>query len=307
MNKIINFHDVTDAVWFENVINILRTKYQVISIDDLYNFYYHNKKLKNTCHITVDDGDISFYDIMYPILKKYKLPATFFVSPKIIKERSNFWFQEIKGYDNLEFKKTIAEYLKIKTELLNNFSNKNILKCLEINQIHEIIDKYRKKYNINSKPPQNINIEQLLELDNSGLITIGAHTLNHPILFNESEISSNYEVTESLNQLKQILNKDIKYFAYPNGRINLDFSNREIDILKNNNCVLAFSTNKDNFSKNDNPMAIPRYGITYGNNNMIKLKLFLGKYWEFIKKSREESEQSIRDKIKKIIFNNSIK
>ena len=39
-NKIINFHEVNDIKWFENVIIILKKKYHLISINELEAFYY---------------------------------------------------------------------------------------------------------------------------------------------------------------------------------------------------------------------------------------------------------------------------
>jgi len=293
MNKTINFHDVKDIVWFDKTINILKNKYTLVSAQDLESYYYHKKVLKNTCHITVDDGDISFYTIIYPILKKYDVPATLFVSPKVLAEHSNFWFQEIRGYSS-EFKEWIANYLKLELEPLDKYSVVSILKNLKIYDIWNIIDSYKKEYNIEDKKPQNMNIDQLLEVENSGLVTIGAHTLQHPILHNETYNASEHEIIESINLLSNILNHEIKYFAYPNGQPNIDFSIREMNILKKVNCKLAFSTESKNFTLKDNPFSIPRYGLSYGNESFIKMKLLFGEYWEKIKKIKSNGENKSR-------------
>ena len=113
MNKVINFHDVRSIVWFEKTLNILNNKFNLVSIKEIENFYYSGKILKNSCHLTVDDGDKTFYNIIYPVLKKMNIPATLFVSPKICSDLSNFWFQEIRVIDPDKMKRIISEDYKI--------------------------------------------------------------------------------------------------------------------------------------------------------------------------------------------------
>lgn len=216
--------------------------------------------MRNACLITIDDGDKSFYNVIYPILKKYNVPAVLFVSPEAIINNNNFWFQEAKRLH------------------LNNEQ----LKKLKIDEIWENI-KDNKLYSIEVLPPQNINIEQLFKIDKYGLVELGGHTMTHPILANESDDKSNYEIVNSLKELEKILGHSVKCFAYPNGRPSIDFGPREINILMQTNCKIAFSTEPRNISKNDNIYSVPRFGLTYGTILFVRLKLFMGKYWRLLK------------------------
>ena len=101
MNRVINFHRVTDHQWFDTLICFLKSKYNLVDVQALKEFYDGNLNLKNACHLTIDDGDESFYNIIFPVLKKHKVPASLYVSPKICREKRNFWFQEIEEYDPL--------------------------------------------------------------------------------------------------------------------------------------------------------------------------------------------------------------
>ena len=83
MNKILNFHLVNDGDWFDKIIRIIRSRYNMVSIGTLEQYYRGEISLKNACHITVDDGDETFYRVIYPVLKKYNIPASLYVSPKI--------------------------------------------------------------------------------------------------------------------------------------------------------------------------------------------------------------------------------
>ena len=297
MNKVINFHNVKDSSWFDMTITILKSKYTMIGIGELESYYYEGKNLKNACHITIDDGDKTFYDVIFPILKKHNIPATIFVSPRICREGKNFWFQEIRGYNEIEIKKIIFERVKIDNHIISKHSAESILKSLDIDLIWEIILAYQQLFSIKVKKPQNMNLDQLLEIDKHGLVVIGAHTETHPILANEDDEKSQKEIVDSIEGLRNILNHEIACFAYPNGTPKLDFGEREMDILKTNNCKIAFSIESENFTIKNHPLSIPRYGLSIGSANFIKTKLFLGNYWEKMKNFIWEAESKARESI----------
>ncbi|HZW40176.1 MAG TPA: polysaccharide deacetylase family protein [Ignavibacteriaceae bacterium] len=295
MNKIINFHRVTNMVWLDNIICYLKSKYKIVNATDLYAFYKNGISLNNTCHITIDDGDKSFYDCIFPILKKHNVPASIFVSPKIITEKSNYWFQEIIGYNQLELKQIMSDMSKIPINNLMKFSSVSILKTYNINQIHEIIKIYQKKTNTQKKVFQNMTVNNLKEVNQSKLITIGAHTLNHPILQNEDDNISRYEIKESIFELSTLLNQQIKYFAYPNGIPNMDFTLREKTYLRELDIHLSFTTEPKNFSIKSDTMCIPRMGVTDSESMpFFKTKMFLGSLWSpiiYLKPTGEINER----------------
>jgi peptidoglycan/xylan/chitin deacetylase (PgdA/CDA1 family) len=301
MHRILNLHEVRDFRWFDKLASYLKSRYNMVSLDSIENFYGTDMDLKNACHITVDDGEKSFYEVIYPVLKKHKIPATLFVSPKIITERSNYWFQEIKGYNSNELKKSISSVTGISFNLLKNYNEVWILKTLKINEIQEIIKTYQSTTKTIPKISQNITIENLKEISESGLITLGAHSLNHPILINEDNKNCEIEISSSINDLSAIIKKKVKYFAYPNGTQNLDFSFREEKILSLNGIQLALTTEAGNLSLSDNKFRIPRLGIAENQNMLvIKSKLFLGSQWKILKKMKPTEEHQQRRKITRL-------
>ena len=282
-NKILNFHSVSNSVWFENTIKIIKKRFKFITIQELENSFINCKELKNSCHLTIDDGDKTFYNVMYPILEKHNLPATIFVSPSSIQNKQNFWFQEIKNFDILELKKIVSSVTNVDFNLIQKYNISNIMKSLSLDLIWESINCYKKKFSINSIPFQNMSIDNLLEINNSKLVEIGSHTQNHPILSNENDFKCKQEISGSITSLSSMLSKEIRYFAYPNGNPMYDFGNREINILESSGCKLAFSTYSDNFSLSNNQFKLPRYGFSHGNSFFIRAKLKSGKYWDRFK------------------------
>ena len=307
MNRILNFHQVNDSIWFDEIVSNLRSKYVFVSAEDLSEFYKGNISLKNSVHITIDDGDNSFYKVIFPILQKHKIPASIFVSPKICIEETNFWFQEIEGYNQLELKRLIADMTNIPLSSIIKFSSESILKNLKINQIQEIIIKYRKLTHTSEKLFQNMNVTELKEVYQSGLVAIGAHTINHPVLKNEDDATSKYEICESINELSGILNHEIKYFSYPNGMPGIDFTDRERTYLKENGIQLAFSTQSKNFSILDEYTSIPRFGISNKENNLyFETKMYLGSNWERLTRLKPNGEYRERKELIRIFSKSKI-
>ena len=299
MPKIINFHDIYDPQWFRDTIEVILESYEIVPFSTIKDFYNGKKINPKAVHLTIDDGHISTYTIIYPILKELGLTASIFVSPKIIKNQTNFWYAECGDYETEQLKECIAEVLEISKEKLANFYPISVMKTLSLATNWEIIKTYQNKFNIPTKSCQYITVEQLLELEHSGIFTIGAHTMNHPILANESNIISEKEIKDSITELSELLCRNVESFAYPNGSKGLDFGKREIDILKQCNINYAFSFEFKNLNLSDNLLTVPRYGLYHGDKNFIRKKLKFGAIWEPFKKVVFNNEDKHRKLIKK--------
>jgi len=298
---VLYFHDEADEALFEKIILSLKSRYQLVSAVELEELLLGKTKLENICHITFDDGERSFYTVVFPILKKHQVPVSLFLSPEILTTGKNFWFQEIRGYDSTIVKDIIARQLQISKQKINKFSYQNILKSLTYAEISGIIHTYRQETNCPEKMSLNISLDEVHEIENSGLVTIGAHTLNHPILKNEDDKSCSAEIAESIKQFEELLQHPVKYFAYPNGRPHIDFGEREIRCLKQNNISMCFSTELDTLSADTNMLSIPRMGFARmglsPSNPLIYFRLSLGRKWIDIKSVGRQSEKTIREKI----------
>lgn len=289
MNIVFYLHDEPDSAYFEQKLLWLKKHYHFVSTQDYIDYIYNNKKLKNACLLTIDDGWKSTYDIIYPLLKKYNIPALVFISPRIYNESFNYWYYLLKYCKD----KDAIDYLVEKgyfSKKVSEFDIKSILKTLNIDLINEVIEFCFNKRNISNPSRAFLSKEEIIEMKNSGLVEFGAHTVNHPILSNETDAKASYEIVESINILSEILGCKVRTFAYPNGIENLDFSEREKEILRKSQVQLAFSVNNFCVKRNSNPMSIPRIG------SIARLKFgYLGQYLP-----TRTNQRSIRDKIKNL-------
>jgi len=310
-NLVLLFHEVSSKDWFRTVLKTIGKIYSFISINDIEEYYYRNKTFNNCCHICFDDGDRSFYDNVFPVLKETSIPATIFLSPKIIENGSNYWFQELNYIrehlgDEL-LKETISEVLSCHYSQIKEFAVFSLLNCMKLEDILKVIKAIKEKFNININKKYNITKNQLAELNKSELITIAAHTLNHPILSNETYSDSRMEISDSVKKLFGMIKKDVKHFAYPNGIPGLDYGTREQMILGENKIKLAFTAERGFFSKKINPFCIPRgalSGTGKENNVLILSRIILLPFWGAIRDKvrfrRAITEKDERREIKRL-------
>ncbi|HMJ48752.1 MAG TPA: polysaccharide deacetylase family protein [Ferruginibacter sp.] len=301
---VLNFHQ-EDGLLFEQIVHIIRKQYKIISLAGLVEVFNTTKKIDNLCHFTFDDGHKSFYDNIFPVLKKHNVPVSLFVSPAVIQSGNNYWFQEIEGYRQEIMELVICKKLNIPAQKIKGLSYVEILLCLPVQDISDIIRMYQEETQCRKKNPLNMNAEELLETHHSGLVAIGAHTLNHPILANENDESSYREINGSISQLEDMINHPVHSFAYPNGRPGLDFGEREMNYLKDTGVLVGFSTAIGHLSPFNNMLSIPRMGFARmglsPGNPLVSLRLLMGKRWFDIRSFITPSEKNKRNRIKKLL------
>jgi hypothetical protein len=191
----------------------------------------------------------------------------------------------MKRLDRGTLTETICKVSDWDHDAVKQYAPYSLFKSMAISDIWSLIEKIKDLYQIRVEAEFNIGTEQLLELDRSDLITIGAHTMSHPLLSNEDDEKAENEITASISELSKLLEKPIEYFAYPNGKREFDFGPREQEILRANGIKLAFSTDAGFFGKSTDPLCVPRGG--YGglereNKAWILGKLMLVPIWDNI-------------------------
>ena len=273
---VVMFHEIHSSVWFNEVLVHLGKRYKFVNANQLY----ENIHSTDLCHITFDDGHRSFFENAYPVLYELQIPATLFVSPKVIEEETNYWFQTVRKLNNNDFHQYVCKKVSYRfSNPITDYSVYSILKSIPVKIILELIENYESENRIKEEPYMNITKEQLIELNNSGLVEIGSHTNNHPILANESDNMLEWEIKDSIERLEKLIGKDIGYFAYPNGQPVLDFGDRELKILKETTIKLAFSTDSRKIKEETNNYMVPRIGISKGNNFFIDNKIRFAEQW----------------------------
>lgn len=233
---------------FAEHLRWLKRYFKVLPLPEALKLAAQNQLPKNTVVITVDDGFADSYDYVFPLLQQYGMTATFFISTAGL-EQGYLWENEIaesirQAPDNIltikledlnvdiSTQQTRDTAILILTELIKYQSMQQ--RNLSINLLMAQTGKPRMDY-------QFVSRNQLLEMHQAGM-TIGAHTVNHPILARESIETASLEIDQSKADLEAIIGTDVDYFAYPNGKYLTDFTDEHIKLVRNLGFRAAFCT-----------------------------------------------------------------
>lgn len=214
--------------FFESCVDWLANNgFHFISVAELESIMNDQKPFpKGAVVITIDDGWQSNLDNIVPIAGKYKVPVEIFVSTEVVEKGNGYWWSYIVEARKMGLSSEPVEFFK-------TIDNEDRIKILE-----------ETKTKIQLKR-EALTVDQVNEISKNQFVSIGSHSVSHPILPRCSNEASRYEILHSKEVLEEWTGKQVKHFAYPNG----DYSNREISFLKRFGYTLAFSTEQKYLTK----------------------------------------------------------
>lgn len=223
---------------FENHLVYLKNNFDILTIEQAFDALQNNKKLKRKAvTITFDDGLLNNYTNALPLLEKYQIPATFFISTILTENLpiQTLWTEIIHTLRYFHSKENII----VKDTVFTNFYDKKIginlydfLKGLEFSERQKLIDELVQKYQLDKKIksfPDEVwmlmNSTQLKKFASSSIVTIGSHAHSHCNLALVSKQTAENELRLSKNILEEITNKTVDTIAYPDGSYDNEIKN----------------------------------------------------------------------------------
>ncbi|POR51248.1 polysaccharide deacetylase family protein [Bosea psychrotolerans] len=202
--------------------------YDIVSLDEAVARLTSNRQSRFFVALTFDDGYRDNLDHAWPVLAKHEAPWTLFVTPGFADRSARLWW--------LELEEAIRVLPRIALELPDGgFAARTETDAEKLHAFTTLYWRLRKQ-------PEAIllaaisALAQQADVDSAALterdclpwetlravsgapgVTIGAHTLSHPILAkHEAEIARG-EIVESKARLEAELGIPIRHFAYPVG------------------------------------------------------------------------------------------
>lgn len=233
--KILMYHRLTDSniipgissAKFETHLQHLCTYYQVVSVEEIISDIENNNVNANKVALTFDDGYVDFYEKAWPLLKKYNVPATVYITTEFIEKKQWMWPDKVRvlldqtKLANIDLPK-IGNLQLIKENFEKNWHaiSDHCLNLTETERNH-FLNKLSEFLEVSLKERPTLNFsaltwEQLLIMQNEGL-NIGSHTITHPILTNIPHKQLSDELAESKQIIERKLNIKVKGICYPNG------------------------------------------------------------------------------------------
>jgi peptidoglycan/xylan/chitin deacetylase (PgdA/CDA1 family) len=225
---------------FEQQIAYICEHFRVVPIATLLDELKNNSLKPYTLAITFDDGHYDFYENAWPILQKYKVPASLYITTGFVSASHWLWpdllkyildnnqyhelqiepFGTIKTYANLQQSwHKLGDYcLTLSAEKRNAFL-RDLATAANVTTPNAPI-----------KPYTAVTWQQLAQMQTEGL-DVGSHTVSHPILSSLNDENLTYELERSAADIKQHLGTTPQGICYPNGRPE-DINNNVIDFAQ---------------------------------------------------------------------------
>jgi peptidoglycan/xylan/chitin deacetylase (PgdA/CDA1 family) len=238
-------HHIKD---FKKELPYFKKVFEILSIDELVrNIKSGTGFHKPSLAITFDDGYLDNYTLAYPILKKYGVPATIYITTSLIGTAERTWPDEIENAlmttkrDHIRIPALfgVHDHIKIKTREEKEQANMritDILKEQTDNQRELLIKEIMQTLKVNSKSAENQNARMMLNWDEikemiDGGITMGGHSHTHPILAQMPVDKAKEEIYYSKKIMEENFGIAVKHFAFPNGRKE-DFSDELVEYCR---------------------------------------------------------------------------
>ena len=220
---------------FEKQLQFLSRHFEVCTIQELMERMDQNKTgSKPYAAITFDDGYKDNFKAAYPLLKKYNLPAMFFLATGSIGTEEPIWTERV---DQM-FKKTRVRNLTLETL--------DRSKCFDLGK--DKYDRMKVSYEIKNEmkqmpdPKRQVTFQELEakmgfsgeETTDSGMLSwedvrkmaadplmeMGSHTVSHRMLACLEKEEIRFEFEASKQKIEEETGKPVRFVSYPGNSYN---------------------------------------------------------------------------------------
>lgn len=275
---ILLYHRVTELVsdpqllavrprHFEQHLEILRREFHPMSLTGLVEALARKRLPERVVVVTMDDGYADNFYEAKPLLQRFDIPATVFVTAGQIGSRREFWWDDLEriffhsgalpealslniGGDNIQldlggsarYGSERYEHDRWNVETHENPTERHAayrtlvhrLRSLPPSTRQEILDEivsWSRTVGEGRATHRALTADELLGLVQGGLVEVGAHSVTHPVLAALAEPEQKVEVEECKWRLEEILGSPVRHFAYPFGS-RTDFTRRITNIVE---------------------------------------------------------------------------
>jgi peptidoglycan/xylan/chitin deacetylase (PgdA/CDA1 family) len=163
--------------------------------------------------LVFDDGLRSNVTVAYPMLRALGVPAAFFVCPGLIEERRWLWTHEVRR--RLQFAGRAPEAIEALVERMKRHDYPRRLR------VEAALRRATPGFVPSEADREAFDLadwDELRTLDPS-LVTVGSHSMTHPILPSLDGAGIESELRDSRRLIEARLARPAEFFSYPNGDV----------------------------------------------------------------------------------------
>lgn len=235
---LLNYHRATGGNLRRQFL-YLRRHYRVMHVEAALEELYAPHKDKHSAFdrriplaLTFDDGYCDNYTHAFTLAKELQIPFSIYLIPGYLENDAYFWWLEPKHlvecaqvpevtFNSLTYhlahpaeRQALSAYIDTQVRYASSVAAREAFLASVREQLQ--VPATVAEEDVPSMP---LTWEQVHEMEQSGWVSFGAHTMNHPVLSSVSDPTElDYEVTECRTVLERRLGHPVCSLAYPIGQ-----------------------------------------------------------------------------------------
>lgn len=269
------------AAQFERQLGWLREVAQVMPLPEAVDALYARRLPPRAVAITFDDGYLEDYQVARPLLEKFGLDATFFVTTAYLQQGA-LWtdliIEAIRAWPDQRLTTAHSGLAQdLPTTDLTQRAQAAWLICRNIKywpsgQRQQFAEQLAERAGI-AAPQLMMSPEQVRKL--SRTMDVGGHTHSHPILTSLPLADAWQEIELNRRILISLSERPVQSFAYPNGGWPQDFGESHCEQVRQAGYRFAVSTNWGVNADTTDPFRLLRFTPWDSSRFRFQLRLLL--------------------------------
>lgn len=234
---ILNYHQAGGNLRAQ--LSYLRRHYRITRLEDALSELYAPPRKRRDQRmplvVTFDDGYLDNYRCAFPIAEELRIPIAIFLIPGFIESGRYFWWLAARYL----MQHTLVEKVTIggrtyhlaqarEREALVRAIDARIRYAQSVTERETLLAQLQIELGVSlpersregtDDPTLPLSWAEIGEMERSGLVSFGAHTMHHPVLACITDIVElRNEIEECRRVLEARLNQPVRTFAYPIGK-----------------------------------------------------------------------------------------
>jgi len=260
------FPDLPTVEEFTQRMRWVRSWFRVLPLDHAIDLLFLGELPARALAITFDDGYADNEELAAPALAQLDLTATFFVCTGFLEGGCMWNDRVIAAIRACPADAIDLDAVGLGRHPLGSLETRRGAVAAILTAIKHLTAEQRERTTSGivaaaggaPSPPRMMRPEQLRSLRQLGM-TIGAHTVTHPILTRIALEVAHDEMLRSKSELESVLQERVGLFAYPNGVPGRDFAGEHALLAKTCGFDAAVSTAWGAASPRSDRFQLPRF------------------------------------------------
>ncbi|MDV2992239.1 MAG: hypothetical protein N4J56_001893 [Chroococcidiopsis sp. SAG 2025] len=291
---------------FAEQLQVLRQYTQLTQLRRLSQDVAEGKHHRRNVVVTFDDGYADNLHNAKPILERYDVPATIFVTSGYVDREREFWWDELErlflqpgalpqqlelNINGCQYQWDLGEfanytestyqqhrYWKAEREepptprQLVYYEIWKLLRVLPEGDRDRILDRLLAWAGMTAgsrSTHRSLSLAEVAVLERGSLVEVGAHTIAHPFLCSLPLSSQKQEIYHSKAQLEELLGHEVTSFSYPFG----NYTSDSVAIVRDAGYDCACATIHASVQRHSNLFELPRVEIQDWNGEEFARRL----------------------------------